>query len=333
MVIKSSNKQSLCYLCKNSQYLISYAQVDHFELTKCSSCGFVFTDGIDQQKIEELYKEEDYYSQKGGSGFAIDGYLHDGRKDDLFTYYLKNRIMPIQKRMELPTNPRYLDIGCSAGLMLKIGQELGWDCFGQEISPVALRYAKESLKLNVTDAPLEDFIKKEKKFDVISAFHILEHLVDPKNTLSQIHNLLDDNGILAIEVPNIRSLPAIMRKRSWHGYVLPYHLWHFSLQTVTKLLKDSGLQVIYYKYPFMPCTSSHILNIHRFIASFFSFKKNQYDVNNTSTIATNKKNTKSLLKKHLVHLMYFPFDLLIYMLGMGETVYLLAKKSSSKDSN
>jgi 2-polyprenyl-3-methyl-5-hydroxy-6-metoxy-1,4-benzoquinol methylase len=142
---------------------------------------------------------------------------------------------------------RLLDIGCSTGYFLSRARGRGWETFGIDIDPLAINYAREQLGLNVRFEQLKDSSYPTHNFDVITLWGVLEHLPDPYHYLKIIGSLLKPNGLLVVAVPNLCSLNAYVSRLStheWDMFCEPGHLYHFNIQTLTKLLKRISFQLI-----------------------------------------------------------------------------------------
>ena len=328
---------SSCYACGATNSKDIYAQVGKYTLSKCRQCKLIKTEGVKYEDVKKLYLEDDYYSDKGGSGFATDVYDENG--NPIFVdHYTKKRLLPIERFVKRPSSESkidYLDIGCSAGNTMAIARQRGWNVKGIEPSEVAVKFACEKLNLDVTQCDIDQMDLSTESFDVISLFHVLEHVEDPKKTLQKIREGLRKDGILALEVPNIESLPAKLKKKSWHGYVLPYHLWHFSLSPLVKIIEDSGYNVIWSCTPYEICSSSHIVNLHRPVANLvnmFRGKKEapkeyqtESDSNSTSLVAPTRTLSQKIIYNSIVNL-YRPMDQLMALSGMAEDLYIIAQK-------
>lgn len=154
------------------------------------------------------------------------------------------------------TNGKILDVGCGDGSLLKYMKELGWQTYGVEFNDVSSRYAREVLGLNVFSGKLEETDYPEGSFDVITFFHVLEHLSDPLEALEKIYSLLDKNGLLLIEVPNFGGFEARIFRSKWVGVAAPLHLHHFTPRTLQMMLKNSGF--IPARVEFVPPPSKYI---------------------------------------------------------------------------
>lgn len=133
-----------------------------------------------------------------------------------------------------------LDIGCGTGEFLVTAKKENWTIFGVEPNKQA-REKAVSKKLNVVEN-LENL--GQQKFNVISLWHVMEHLPDLKNQIKKITNLLAEEGTLIIAVPNFKSNDAIHYKEYWAAYDTPRHLWHFSQKAISELFKEQNFKII-----------------------------------------------------------------------------------------
>jgi SAM-dependent methyltransferase len=139
---------------------------------------------------------------------------------------------------------RYLDVGCGSGATLGVAKALGWKTSGIEVSGAAAararRYADELHVGDALDAPFA-----ARGFDVVSAFHVIEHVPDPVAVVRRMLGWLDDGGLVIIEVPNAGGLGARLFGRAWSGLELPRHLFHFTPETLRRLVELAGGHVVW----------------------------------------------------------------------------------------
>ena len=137
---------------------------------------------------------------------------------------------------------RYLDVGCGSGATLGVAQALGWDVSGIEVDEAAAAKARRFTRNlhvgDVLDAPFADGC-----FDVVTAFHVLEHVVDPVAVVRRMLDWLAPGGLLIVEVPNAGGLGAALFGRSWVGLELPRHLSHFTPATLERTIRTAGGRV------------------------------------------------------------------------------------------
>ncbi len=220
-----------CPNCNSGEYTI-YLMEGDFKIVKCSNCSLVYLLNIPDES--EIY--EDYYKIE----FAKEDYSQKSRFPHLSEIYTINeQRLPYLKKIK--SNSSILDIGCGTGLFLHTAEKHGYNVSGIDVSQTALAFAKESFKLNVSDEKVEDLISQNKKYDFVTLWHVLEHFANPKEELSKIKQLLNPDGILLIEVPNLNSLKFKLAKNKWKGGNHPlYHRSFFTADTLKKTLELAG---------------------------------------------------------------------------------------------
>ena len=139
---------------------------------------------------------------------------------------------------------RYLDVGCGSGGALGVAQSLGWQVAGVEMDAAAAAKARRfTARLHVGDLQAAPFGTGE--FDVISAYHVLEHVPDPVGAVRRMLGWLAPGGLLVVEVPNAGGLGARLFGRAWSGLELPRHLSHFTPETLGRTARQAGGRVVW----------------------------------------------------------------------------------------
>lgn len=182
--------------------------------------------------LENYYKSEAYISHSNTSKSFLDKLYQRVRK-----YTLKRKVSLINS-FDV-SGKKILDVGCGTGDFLATAQNDGWEVHGVEPS-------KEARIVSATkniDA-LEDFSQlKEDGFDVITLWHVLEHVPNLLTYIETLKNKLKPDGVLLIAVPNYKSFDAGHYKNYWAAYDVPRHLWHFSQRSIQKLFSEVGMTV------------------------------------------------------------------------------------------
>ncbi len=182
--------------------------------------------------LENYYKSEAYISHSNTSKSFLDKLYQRVRK-----YTLKRKVSLINS-FDV-SGKKILDVGCGTGDFLATAQNDGWEVHGIEPS-------KEARIVSATkniDA-LEDFSQlKEDGFDVITLWHVLEHVPNLLTYIETLKNKLKPDGVLLIAVPNYKSFDAGHYKNYWAAYDVPRHLWHFSQRSIQKLFSEVGMTV------------------------------------------------------------------------------------------
>lgn len=132
-----------------------------------------------------------------------------------------------------------LDVGAGTGDFLKVCKKNNWDAYGIEPSDKARKIAVEkeiNLKQDISEL-------KNELFDVITLWHVLEHIPNLIEYIDQLKKLLKPNGVLLIAVPNYKSYDAEYYKEYWAAFDVPRHLWHFSKESIQKLFSQVNMNV------------------------------------------------------------------------------------------
>lgn len=208
---------------------------DRFQIVKCSECGFHFTNPIpDETKIGEYYKAESYISHSSTNKGFINKLYQRVRK-----HTLKQKLKLIQRSS---TGKALLDIGAGTGHFLSTCKEAGYNVTGLEPDKDARAFALENFNLHLD--PIEELYKQEEKSkDVITMWHVLEHVYHLKKDVTQIEKVLKADGTLIVAVPNMRSFDAQFYKEFWAAYDLPIHLYHFQPSDIQNLFATVGMEV------------------------------------------------------------------------------------------
>jgi SAM-dependent methyltransferase len=133
-----------------------------------------------------------------------------------------------------------LDVGCADGLFLHLAQSAGWEVRGVEMAESSAAYARETYQLDVLPGDLRHANFPDQYFDVITFWHVLEHLHDPLGELHEAYRVLKPEGLLVVDVPNIASWQANFFGADWRALDVPRHLYHFSPDTLKAMLARAG---------------------------------------------------------------------------------------------
>lgn len=136
-----------------------------------------------------------------------------------------------------------LEVGCFAGLFLDLARRRGWSVLGIEPSQWAVEYARKKLNLNVLQGAFEDFKFDDDSFDAVTMWDVLEHLPDPKSTLSTLQKKLKKQGILFLNTFNYDSIfRKIFGRKYW--FIERMHIYYFSPTTITKMLEACNYRIL-----------------------------------------------------------------------------------------
>ncbi len=224
----------ICPVCSGTELSNHLSIKDHsisgevFNTSVCKSCSFKFTNPMpSEETIGRYYQSENYISHSDTNKGIINKLYHLVRKQSL-----KSKIALINSNTS--KKGMLLDIGCGTGYFLQTCKEDGWKIEGMEPDPLARALAEKntSQKLH-TDLFA---IQETNKYDVITLWHVLEHVHKLNESIQHIHKLLKENGTLIIAVPNCLSYDAVTYSTNWAAYDVPRHLYHFTPKDMDILL-------------------------------------------------------------------------------------------------
>jgi SAM-dependent methyltransferase len=153
---------------------------------------------------------------------------------------------------------RLLDVGATAGFFVHAAASHGWDAHGIELSDDTASIARERYGLDVTTGRLEQVGLPSESFDAVTLWDIIEHVLDPLDTMRRVAAALKPGGIVAISTPNIDGLYPRASYRigrlihHWPAVEPPAHLSQFSTRTLTDLLDRAGFDVVAVKHESQP---------------------------------------------------------------------------------
>jgi 2-polyprenyl-3-methyl-5-hydroxy-6-metoxy-1,4-benzoquinol methylase len=136
-----------------------------------------------------------------------------------------------------------LDVGCGTGEFLREMRRAGWTVRGVESDEGAARHARGRHGLDVVCGDIHDVGPSDGTFDVVTMWHVLEHLASPQRALALIRGVLKPRGLAVIAVPNVESVDAAVYGSDWNAYDAPRHLHHFSFEVLDRLCRDAGLEL------------------------------------------------------------------------------------------
>ena len=228
-----------CILCGSKdlreQYSVreSHHKREEFALVKCQRCDMIQTSPrLGSSEIAVYYEEP--YCNKGDDKFK-------SVFEAVEIFFRVRRARFINSLTPAPG--RILDIGCGRGKMLSVLSERGWEAHGCELNDRRAIQARKNKNLAIYTGEFEKINFPEAYFDVITLWHVLEHLPDPKTALRKIGRILKGKGLLVIEVPNIASWQSGLFKKHWFHIDAPRHYAHFSPDTLSVMLDECGFSV------------------------------------------------------------------------------------------
>jgi 2-polyprenyl-3-methyl-5-hydroxy-6-metoxy-1,4-benzoquinol methylase len=228
-------KMAICNLCGGVRFNIIEDSENPVYVVKCVHCGLVFVDPIPEPLSLAAHYDADYYADWMGS------------QNEKRLRMWRRRLNTIEKR---PPKGRLLDVGCATGTFLQLAQNSGWEVKGTELSPYAARLAQNLLKADIFCGHLMEAGYPDACFDVVTFWHVLEHLSDPMCYLREAYRILKPSGLLVIAVPNVNDYLMKIAYRIVKGRPLKLyskmdreiHLFHFSADTLRLYLNQTGFR-------------------------------------------------------------------------------------------
>ncbi|WP_304290712.1 class I SAM-dependent methyltransferase [Capnocytophaga leadbetteri] len=185
-------------------------------------------------QLGRYYESENYISHTDGRKTLFEKLYQWVKR-----YNLKHKIKLINQYKK--ENINLLDIGAGTGDFIKACEQYAhWQAVGVEPSDKA---RTKALSKGLTLYPNYDALTPH-SFDVITLWHVLEHIPDTVQEIKILKNLLKDNGLLVIAVPNYRSWDAKHYQQYWAAFDVPRHLWHFSKESIKQLFAAEGFELI-----------------------------------------------------------------------------------------
>jgi len=223
----------------------------HHLINGCTSCGFTYASPIlKEELILRYYENMSNYEHPVSNG--IRPVSHQAQ--------IQRQIEIIKSRFDNLFVGKALDIGCSIPLGLSILQKEGWKVLGLDPSDKCIAVAKQQLNVEVLKGFFSiDLLMKNSPYDLIILSHVLEHLVNPSQILNEISNLLSENGLLYVEVPDHMNISGV---KSYFDFE---HINYFTSVSLTNLIQQNGFEVdslrtyqnskeIHPNYPVISCT-------------------------------------------------------------------------------
>ena len=226
-----------CSICQNNN-LINHGTIkDHsitgldFNLSWCGKCNTLITNPRPElQELNKFYQHSNYVSHSNKANNVINSIYKIARR---FTIKWKRRL--IEKQVNTGS---LLDFGCGTGQFIDYMSAKKWETYG--VDPLINKSHGQEKKIFNS---IDELTKKD--FNVITLWHVLEHVYDPLGTLQSLKKILSRNGLLYIAVPNTGSLDRRFYSKYWSAYDVPRHFYHFSQSSIRMLFKLTGLKLIH----------------------------------------------------------------------------------------
>ncbi len=229
-----------CPLCGSQDHRLYletqdwFLTMEAFSIQECNACAFLFTNPIPEE-MGSYYQSEDYLSHNAS------------KKGLLSTLYRIIRLIALKKKYHQvkkhATGKNLLDIGCGTGEFLNYCQIQGMNTKGIEPGKQAREFAKKQYNLEIDDEPALDNLPAG-QYDVITLWHVLEHVPNLHQRMKTITSLIKDQGIIILALPNPQSFDAEKYEKFWAAYDTPRHLYHFRKKNIETLAQQHNLKLL-----------------------------------------------------------------------------------------
>lgn len=229
----------------------STSQSFHLKIYQCKVCGLIYPNPFpfpSETQFQENYKvPEQYFPNK----------LSDELLDQKLKTLKKIKTINSNKKGKL------LDVGCGRGEFVYVANNNGWDAIGTEVSESFAKYGKKILGVDIRIGTLDNINFPEESFDVVTLNSVIQHSIDPKSLLEQIHRVLKKDGIVYIETANNNSLIYKagdlyykIRGKQKTTHLSPmwpsYQVYGFTPQALRMILVNTGFDIVKLYVGFYP---------------------------------------------------------------------------------
>lgn len=240
-----------CNACEGTRHEELFVK-EGWQLVRCATCRLVFVANppTDEQRAHIYSFASGYHEELGDDAASIAFHLREAQRN----------LETLSRYRRAPG--RLLDIGCSSGLFLNAARTAGWQVRGLEYSADSAQMARVNFGLDVVTGELVPGAFAAESFDVVTLWDVLEHVPDPKLVLQRIRPLLAPGGLLVVKTPNVDGLyPRISYRFAravgfWGHPEPPGHLFQFSIDTLSGLVRSIGYSVVGSRVSRIPLTYS-----------------------------------------------------------------------------
>jgi ubiquinone/menaquinone biosynthesis C-methylase UbiE len=213
-----------CQLCDRAP-LVEFIVPGSTTLWHCKHCG-LYQNG---RLVDDSAYAEEYHR----------GYEHHRQKKLRTASVRLNRIAPLVRAQA----PRLIDVGSSVGCVIEAALDRGWSAMGVDVSASAVEFCRErNLPCRLVQGNKLPF--PDASFDVLTAWHVIEHVADVEETLAEWFRVLRPDGVLALETPDASSPIVRLRGSSYRKFWAPEHTYTFTPSTLAEFMRRAGFEML-----------------------------------------------------------------------------------------
>jgi SAM-dependent methyltransferase len=211
-----------------------------FHLSRCTACDSLFLDPLPEQAdIAGFYPATYWWKSSSTALKKLEMLYRRAALRDHFTFIV-NAAVKVHSSSQ---PPRILDVGCGSGTLLGLLKAHGFDVLGLDYSREAAAIARSENDVEVVVGSLAEAHFQDASFDLVTLFHVMEHVTNPGEVLGEVRRILKPTGRLVIQVPNIESWQFRFFRERWYGLDIPRHVIDYSNKALQQLLTRTGFTV------------------------------------------------------------------------------------------
>ena len=250
-----------CILCGETGSFRPRGAKGGYGIEECPSCRLVqLVPTPTVETLRALYEGDAYFDGEAGTGYS--------EYEEQEQEYLATFREDVRRIRQFVSHGRILEVGCGYGYFLQCALDAGYDAYGIDLSPSAIKWAATRHPGRVFCGLLEEVPGiQEQQYDVIFGSHLIEHLTTPGDFLASASRLLKPGGLVVLVTPNIKSVLSRVSGSRWVSYKIPEHVSYYDPGTITTLLNRSGYTVRtvdsayqYYALPFISTRVRELLD-------------------------------------------------------------------------
>ena len=225
-------EEVVCNLCGSDRWRVlqtvpvqRFGPPGEFNLVQCQDCGLRYLNPRPSPEEMKDYYPAAYREYRASLDESVRRSFQEEKLRKLKAHSREGKLV---------------DVGCADGLFLHLARQAGYQVQGVEMAEGSAAYAREVYELDVFTGELREANFPGRYFDVVTFWHVLEHLHDPLGELREAFRILKPDGLLVVDVPNIASWQARLFAANWRTLDTPRHVYHFSPDTLNAMLARAG---------------------------------------------------------------------------------------------